>query len=104
MNCHCKNSFSVIQGDDLNITINIDSPNGASIEAVNLVCKSLDIDEQLHLILENGTNWSCDIAGSTTRDFNVGTFTFDVTVIEKDGTVSTILHNKPLRVIYKYNK
>ena len=56
MNCHYKNSFSVIQGDDLNITINIDSPNVTSIETVNLVCKSLDIDEQLHLVLENGTN------------------------------------------------
>lgn len=104
MRCHCRNGLSVIQGDTLDVIVDIKNPDEVEIEHVKFICKSLDIDEELQHIDEDDVNWGFTIDADETSKFRVGTFTFDVNAILSSGEVFTVLHNKPFRVIYKYNK
>lgn len=104
MRCHCRNGLSVIQGDTLEVTVDIDNPEDITIEKVEFVCKSLGLREELSLLEEGDINWGFTIEAERTKNFRVGTFYFDVNATLDSGDVFTVVYDKPIQVIYKYNK
>ena len=104
MRCHCRNGLSVIQGDTLEVTVDIQNPEEITIQKVEFVCKSLGLQEEFTLIDEGDINWGFTIDAERTKNFRVGSFTFDVNAILDSGEVFTVLHNKTIQVLYKYNK
>lgn len=99
--------ISVVQGDDLDIAIDITIEDTQSeISKVYFICADLGIDEECRLVstIDNVLNYACRIDKAQTSNFKVEVSDYDLKIIFIDGSVYTPVYKNSLIVKADKNK
>lgn len=96
----CGKDLEIIKGDTLSLLVNVE----IGIEVVDKIyftSKALNLQKEAEYVGENV--FKVVISSEETKLFNVNQATYDITVLKKDGTIKTELHNESIYIIEKEN-
>lgn len=99
--------ITVIKGDTLDLELELDYPENTEIDRVVFSCKTLSLNVELDQVFNSDDEptklYTATIPASTTANFYIGNFTYDVTAYINDNKVCTVLYNEPIEVLEKCN-
>lgn len=96
----CGKDLEIIKGDTLSLLVNVE----IGIEVIDKIyfsSKALNLQKEAEYVGENV--YRVIISSEETKIFNVNQATYDITVLKKDGTVKTELHNGHIYIVDKEN-
>lgn len=96
---NCKD-LEIIQGDTLSLLVNVEI-GFELVDKIYFTSKSLNIQKEAEYVGENV--FKVVISSEETKLFNVNQATYDITVLKKDGTVKTEIHNGHIYIVDKEN-
>lgn len=108
MNCCLnKSSLAVIQGDTLDVTVDIENPDELVLTRVVFICPSLDIQKELTKLndpTEEDNMWGFILPAQDTKNLRVGDWNFNIAAISDDSEVFTVVFKGVLHVEYNRSK
>ena len=107
MNCCLhKSSLAVIQGDTLDVTVEIENPDNLLLTRVVFSCPSLQIEKELFQLTNDAQDnmWGFILSVDETKDLRVGDWKFNITAISDNAEVFTVVFKGTLHVEYNRSK
>lgn len=93
-------TFSVIQGDTVNVQVDIKNPKLMNIVNATFCCPSLQLTRDLTPTNKDDC-WLLEIEPNVTKNLYVGRWDFDITVYTDKDEIFTAIHNGCMEVLYK---
>ena len=97
-----ENAFSLVIGDTLNKTFEINGVDNFLIKSVHFICNDLKINQSLSKKEGDNNDWLLFIPSQITKDFTPKSTDYDIKIIFIDDSLYTATYRKKFNI--KLNK
>lgn len=103
LECRGDEEIVIVSGDSLDLTISFDNLEPEIIDKVIFSSNGINCTKALSKIPNDASIFVLNINPIETKEFPIGMFDYDLTVLFKNGNVETISYRSKLKILKKTN-